>query len=103
MLRFRLLGPVHAEVEGHPVRLGPRGQRFVAAVLLLEINTLVPTERLVDLLWPYEPPARARGVPYDPAGDLQMGLSRAHGPPRTARCPQQTDLHTGRWHLHTGA
>lgn len=39
---------------------GPRQQRFVLAVLALEINRLVTVDRLVDLCWAGRPPATAR-------------------------------------------
>ena len=66
---FRLLGPVQMVVNGQTVRLGDRKQRLVLAVLLLEANHLVPLARLVDLLWPANPPASARRI-------VQAHLSR---------------------------
>ena len=60
-LEFRLLGPVEAwDDDGRRLDLGPRQQRFVLAVLLLEANRVVPVARLVELLWPDEPPPSAR-------------------------------------------
>ena len=58
-LELRLLGPVEARVDGRPVPLGPRKQRLVLAILALEANRQVPVERLVDLVWPDEPPRTA--------------------------------------------
>lgn len=57
---FLLLGPVRGEASGRVVNLGTRQQRLVAAVLALEVNRLVTTDRLVDLLWPGGPPPSAR-------------------------------------------
>jgi predicted ATPase/DNA-binding SARP family transcriptional activator len=57
---FRLLGPLEALVEGEPVSLGAPKQRALLAQLLLRANEAVPVERLVDALWPEEPPASAR-------------------------------------------
>jgi DNA-binding SARP family transcriptional activator len=57
-VEFRLLGPVSAVQDGRTVPLGPPQQRFVLAVLALEVNRLVPVERLVDLVWP-DPPRTA--------------------------------------------
>jgi DNA-binding SARP family transcriptional activator len=57
---FRLLGPLQAFVEGKPVELGAPKQRALLAHLLLRANEAVPVERLVDALWPEEPPASAR-------------------------------------------
>ena len=46
-MEFRLLGPVEVWSEGQRLDLGSRKQRFVLAVLALEVNRLVPVERLV--------------------------------------------------------
>jgi DNA-binding SARP family transcriptional activator/tetratricopeptide (TPR) repeat protein len=47
-------------VDDRQVSLGVRKQRFVIAVLALEIERFVPVSRLVDLIWPERPPASAR-------------------------------------------
>ncbi|HEY2059405.1 MAG TPA: BTAD domain-containing putative transcriptional regulator [Amycolatopsis sp.] len=60
---FSVLGPVRAFLDGRPVPLGVRKQRFVLAVLLLEANKHVPADRLIDLIWPEgEAPNTARAV-----------------------------------------
>ncbi|TML64594.1 MAG: hypothetical protein E6G22_04075 [Actinobacteria bacterium] len=56
---FRLLGPLEAVVDGAPVRLAAEKPRALLALLLLNRNRVVPTERLVDELWGEEAPARA--------------------------------------------
>jgi len=61
-LRFRLLGPLEAERGGITLELGPRKQRAVLALLLLEANRVVPTERLIDELWGDAPPETARSA-----------------------------------------
>src|SRR3954447_20499205 len=55
----RLLGPVSAETDGVPLRLGGRKQRAVFALLALQVNSPVALDRLVDELWRDEPPAQA--------------------------------------------
>ncbi|HEX5494740.1 MAG TPA: tetratricopeptide repeat protein [Mycobacteriales bacterium] len=60
-MEFLVLGAVRASSGGRPVNLGTRKQRLVAAVLALAANTQVSTERLIDLLWPHEPPEAPRG------------------------------------------
>jgi DNA-binding SARP family transcriptional activator len=55
----RLLGPVSAETEGVPLRLGSRKQRAVLALLALKVNRPVALDRLVEELWRDEPPAQA--------------------------------------------
>ncbi|MTD54581.1 AfsR/SARP family transcriptional regulator [Amycolatopsis pithecellobii] len=60
---FSLLGPVRAFLDGRPVDIGVRKQRFVLAVLLLEANKHVPADRLIGLAWPEgEAPDTARAV-----------------------------------------
>jgi DNA-binding SARP family transcriptional activator len=58
-MRVRLLGPVSAETDGVPLRLGGRKQRAVFALLALQVNRPVALDRLVDELWRDEPPAQA--------------------------------------------
>jgi DNA-binding SARP family transcriptional activator len=59
VLEFRILGPLEVEREGTPVEITGGRQRAVLALLLLEANRVVPTERLVDRLWGEEPPPTA--------------------------------------------
>jgi DNA-binding SARP family transcriptional activator/basic membrane lipoprotein Med (substrate-binding protein (PBP1-ABC) superfamily) len=58
-LRFRILGPIEAEVEGRALDLGGRKQRAVLAALLLRAGQVVPDHRLVDEIWGDSPPASA--------------------------------------------
>jgi DNA-binding SARP family transcriptional activator/basic membrane lipoprotein Med (substrate-binding protein (PBP1-ABC) superfamily) len=58
-LRFRILGPLEAEVEEGAIELGGRKQRAVLAALLLRAHEVVPDERLVDEIWGENPPASA--------------------------------------------
>jgi predicted ATPase/DNA-binding SARP family transcriptional activator len=55
--RFRILGPL--EVEGISALGGPK-QRALLARLLLAPGRPIPVERLVDDLWPDEPPETSR-------------------------------------------
>ena len=59
MDEFRLLGPLEAVVDGRPVQLAAAKPRALLALLLLNRNRVVPSERLIDELWEDEPPARA--------------------------------------------
>jgi DNA-binding SARP family transcriptional activator len=56
---FRLLGPLEAVVDGNPVSLAAAKPRALLALLLLNRNRVVSTERLIDELWADEPPSRA--------------------------------------------
>ena len=71
-----LLGPVQARVDGQPINVGVRRQRFVLAVLALQPNRLVTTERLVDLCWPDDPPRTARRVVHTQISQLRATLAR---------------------------
>ncbi|HZJ51848.1 MAG TPA: BTAD domain-containing putative transcriptional regulator [Actinomycetota bacterium] len=59
MLRFGLLGPLEVTAWGAPVRLGGAKQRALLAILLLNANKVLSSERLIDLLWEQEPPGTA--------------------------------------------
>src|ERR671929_1285114 len=83
MDEFRLLGPLEAFVEGQPIRLAAPKPRALLALLLLNRNRVVPTERLIDELWGDEPPARATKT-------LQVYVSqlrKALGPERLVTRP----------------
>lgn len=57
--RFSLLGAFGAELDGKAAPLGPRLQRTLLAILVVEAGHVVPVDRLIDLLWHEEPPAAA--------------------------------------------
>lgn len=57
---FRLLGQLETLVDGERVALGSPKQRALLAQFLLRANEAIPVERLVDALWPDDPPASAR-------------------------------------------
>lgn len=63
---FLLLGAIEVAGQAAPLR---RQERSLLAILLLRANESVPPEELVDLLWPDDPPADARG-------SLQVYVSR---------------------------
>jgi DNA-binding SARP family transcriptional activator len=60
-MQFRLLGPLQVlDDQDRPlVVAGPR-VRALLAVLLLEVNQVVPSDRLADQLWDGDPPAAWR-------------------------------------------
>ena len=61
-LQFRILGPLEVWSGGTNVDLGARKQRAVLAILLLNANQIVATERLIDELWSEKPPETARSA-----------------------------------------
>jgi DNA-binding SARP family transcriptional activator/tetratricopeptide (TPR) repeat protein len=78
-MEFQLLGPVRAWVTGQPVDLGVRKQRFVLAMLLLEVNKHVSADRLVELTWPDGAPDSARAVIHTQVSRLRSVLAGAEG------------------------
>ncbi|WP_433390189.1 AfsR/SARP family transcriptional regulator [Micromonospora sp. KLBMP9576] len=103
-MEIRLLGPVEVRCGDVRLELGPRQQRFLLAVLALEANRLVPTDRLIDLTWPAGPPRTARhavqvsvsrlraALRAAPAGGSVEVLSRADGY-LLATHPHHVDAH----------
>jgi DNA-binding SARP family transcriptional activator/streptogramin lyase len=61
-LRFHVLGRLEAYDDDVELDLGPRKQRAVLALLLLNANHVVSTERLIDDLWSDSPPSTARAT-----------------------------------------
>ncbi|MFG3282874.1 BTAD domain-containing putative transcriptional regulator [Streptomyces sp. NPDC048111] len=62
-MEFRVLGTVAVATEdGAFLPLGPAKRRSLLAMLLLQPNTAVPVERLIEALWDEEPPQHARTV-----------------------------------------
>lgn len=58
-MQFRMLGSLEAVADGVAADLGPPKQRCVLAILLIHAGEIVPTERLIDLLWGDHPPRTA--------------------------------------------
>jgi DNA-binding SARP family transcriptional activator len=59
MREFGILGPLEALLDGRPVDLGGQRQRALLAALLVYHGQVVPTDRLVDLLWGEQAPKTA--------------------------------------------
>jgi predicted ATPase/DNA-binding SARP family transcriptional activator len=58
-MEFRILGPLEVWDRGRSLPLGAAKQRALLAILLIRANQVVATDRLIDLIWPDEPPATA--------------------------------------------
>lgn len=59
-IRYGVLGPLVVWRNDEPVRVSGRRQRVVLAMLLLNANRDVTIARLVDTVWPDQPPDTAR-------------------------------------------
>ena len=73
-MEFRLLGGVEVWRAGVPVDLGPARQRCVVAALLVEPNTAVPADRLIDRVWGDRTPQRVRGALHSYLARLRRAL-----------------------------
>jgi hypothetical protein len=61
-VEYRILGSLEVVANGTAANLGPPKQRAVLAVLLVHANEIVPTDRLIDLVWDApKPPSPAQG------------------------------------------
>jgi predicted ATPase/DNA-binding SARP family transcriptional activator len=60
--RFSLLGPLTVSSDGTQIALGGQKRRALLAVLLLEANSVVSRDRLIDALWGENPPETARNT-----------------------------------------
>ncbi len=68
-MEFRILGPLEVWDGGCEVSLGGRKPRALLALLLLHVNEVVSTDRLIDELWGEDSPERA-------AAALRVNVSR---------------------------
>jgi DNA-binding SARP family transcriptional activator len=101
-MEFRLLGRFEAEHDGRALPLGRRGERLLLAFLLLEPNTTVAVERLVELLWGDHPAGTARSTLHTYVSRLRKNLSISSGDVKLMRSgagyiaeidPQIIDVH----------
>jgi YVTN family beta-propeller protein len=94
---FRILGPIEVWADGRPVALGGGQQRAVLALLLLEANRVVSSDRLIDELWDGHPPATAATALQGHISALRKALGSDVIATRRpgylfALDPEQTDL-----------
>src|SRR5687767_353856 len=73
-LEFRILGPLEVSDETGHVALGGPKQRGILAILVLEAGRVVPTDRLIDLLWGEEAPKTATASLQNSVGRLRRAL-----------------------------
>jgi DNA-binding SARP family transcriptional activator len=65
---FRALGRIEVVADGHRLEVGHARRQAVLAVLLTELNRVVPVDQLVERVWGEEP------APRDPRGVLRTYL-----------------------------
>ncbi len=59
-MEFRVLGPLEVLSDGRALDLGGQKQRALLALLLLEANRVVSSDRLIEGLWEGDPPSTAQ-------------------------------------------
>ena len=80
---LRVLGPVRViGADGRPVAVGGRRQRELLCLLLTARGRVVGVERLIDGLWPDDPPPRAKGAVRTFVSDLRRVLETNRQRPR---------------------
>src|SRR6516164_9178141 len=84
-LHLAVLGAFRVKRGGGEVDLGPRLQRTLLAILVVEAGHVVPVDRLLDLLWRDEPLAAAIASVQAYISQLRRVLE----PGRPARAPAQ--------------
>jgi predicted ATPase/DNA-binding SARP family transcriptional activator len=77
MIEYGLLGPLSVRVDGRQVDLGGARQRAVLAVLLLHRDTVVSSDRLIDLVWGEDPPPTAETALQGHISRLRRGIGVA--------------------------
>ena len=81
-MEFQILGPLEVRHEGTQLALGSAKQRALLAILLVHANELVPSDRLIEELWP-KPPETAANTLQVYVGRLRKALE----PERTRGAP----------------
>lgn len=74
MAEFRILGPLEVRLSGKPVRVPGIRQQKLLVLLLLEVNRVVTTDRLVDELWT-TPPRSVRQQVHNAVASLRSALT----------------------------
>jgi YVTN family beta-propeller protein len=77
-MEFRILGPLEVIDAGRPLTIRRGKDQALLAYLLLHANELVPSARLIDVLWDERPPATAAKVLQNAVSNLrkQVGDGR---------------------------
>ena len=73
-MEFRILGPVEVVEHGRVLPLGGSRQRALLALLLTRANEVVSADRLIEELWPAEPPQNASNALQYHVSQLRKSL-----------------------------
>jgi DNA-binding SARP family transcriptional activator/tetratricopeptide (TPR) repeat protein len=81
VIDLRVLGPVRVLADDRDLDIGHARQRSLLAMLLVDVNNVVPRERLAELVWDGRPPRRARNTLAGYATRLRKVLASLPGRP----------------------
>ena len=81
-MEFRLLGPLEVVADGRPLPLGNSRARALLALFLVHRNELLTIDRIVDELWPEQPPKTATQVVHVYVSNLRKALESNHAEDR---------------------
>ncbi|MFH7595597.1 BTAD domain-containing putative transcriptional regulator [Streptomyces racemochromogenes] len=82
MITLQVLGPFRVEVDGRPADTRGRLARMILAQLLVARGSVVPTERIIERLWPTRVPPSAQASLHAYVARLRRALEPER-PPRT--------------------
>ncbi|MET8947229.1 BTAD domain-containing putative transcriptional regulator [Streptomyces sp. NPDC004542] len=85
MVTFKVLGPLRVEVDGQLTDTRGRLARMVLVQLLLAQGTVVPTDRIVERLWPSRVPPSAQASLHAYIARLRRTLEPRRAPRTPAR------------------
>ena len=83
-MQFRVLGPIQVVEDGNTLAVAAGHQRALLALLLLHVNRVVTTDRILDELWGDDPPETG-------AKTVAFHVSRLRDALRPSRAPGETD------------
>src|SRR4051794_4725508 len=75
-MEFRVLGPLEVLADGRALDLGGQKQRTLLAMLLIEANRVVSSDRLIDALWEDAPPETAHKALQVYVSQLRKAIGR---------------------------
>jgi DNA-binding SARP family transcriptional activator/streptogramin lyase len=73
-MQFQVLGPLAVVGENGPVFIGRGKRRTLLGLLLLNVNEVVPYDRLIDEIWGAAPPSTARSALHVLVSELRKAL-----------------------------
>jgi DNA-binding SARP family transcriptional activator len=74
-MRFEILGPLRVRGRSREAPVTAAGEQALLAMLLFDADNTVPRERLIDGLWPGEPPRNARSQLHSCVSRLRKHLT----------------------------